>query len=63
MEIRTLIQLLKGLHAGEIAQALGIKQTTTESYLVNIKNKLSVEKKSDIIDRVAKEKILQQILL
>lgn len=63
MEIRTLIKLLKGLHAGEIAQALGIKQTTTESYLVNIKNKLSVGKKSDIIDRVAKEKILQQILL
>ena len=63
MEIRTLILLLKGLHAGEIAQALGIKQTTTESYLVNIKNKLSVEKKSDLIYRVTKEKILHQILV
>lgn len=63
MEIRTLIQLLKGAHAGEIAKELQIKQSTAESYLVNIKNKLAVNTKSELINLVLSEKLLQQITL
>ncbi len=63
MEIRTLVQLLKGSHAGEIAKELQIKQTTAESYLLNIKNKLAVNSKSELINLVIGEKLLQQIIL
>lgn len=63
MEILTLIHLLKGLHAGEIAQTLGIKQTTVESYLVNIKNKLAVGKKRDLFHLLTSKKILQQVMI
>ena len=63
MEICTLIHLLKGGHAGDVAKELGIKQTTVESYLVNIKNKLAVDSKSELINLIHREKILQQIVL
>ena len=63
MEILTLIQLFKGQHAGEIANALCIKQTTVESYLVNIKNKLGVSHKSELIHVITKHHILQQIVI
>lgn len=63
MEIRTLIQLLKGAHAGQIATALEIKQTTVESYLSNIKNKLAVSSKNELIECVIYHKLLEQILL
>src|SRR3990167_10847942 len=45
MEIKTLLPLLKGAQAGDIAKELLIKQTTAESYLINIKNKLAVNNK------------------
>ena len=63
MEIRTLVQLLKGEHAGEIAKELQIKQTTVESYLVNIKNKLAVNSKSELIKFVLEKKLLEQIII
>lgn len=63
MEIRTIIELLKGAHAGEIAQALQIKQTTIESYVANIKNKLSVRTKKELIQWILTENILEQIII
>ena len=63
MEIRTIVQLLKGAHAGEIAKALDLQQTTVESYLLNIRNKLGANNKSELIDRIINEKILQQVML
>lgn len=63
MEIRTLIQLVKGSHAGDIAKELCIKQTTVESYLVNIKNKLGAHNKSELIQLTITEKILEQVIL
>lgn len=63
MEILTLIQLLKGQHAGEIATTLALKQTTIESYLSSIKNKLGVNQKSELIQVVTKHQILQQIVI
>jgi DNA-binding CsgD family transcriptional regulator len=61
MEIKTLVQLLKGQHSGEIAVALNIKQTTVESYLSNLKNKLGVNLKSELIQTVIHHQLLQQI--
>lgn len=63
MEVLTLIQLLKGQHAGEIAETLTLKQTTIESYLTNIKNKLGVNQKSELIHVVTKNQLLQQIVI
>jgi len=61
MEIKTLVQLLKGQHSGEIAAALGLKQNTVESYLSNIKNKLGVNLKSELLQTVINNQLLQQI--
>jgi DNA-binding NarL/FixJ family response regulator len=63
MEIRTLIELVKGKHAGEIANELKLKQTTIESYLINIKNKLAVNNKSELIQLTLREEILQQVII
>jgi DNA-binding NarL/FixJ family response regulator len=63
MEICVLVELLKGSHAGQIAEELGIKQTTVESYLVNIKNKLAVDSKSELIRLITSKKILQRVKL
>lgn len=63
MEIRTLVLLLKGAQAGDIARELCIKQTTVESYLLNIKNKFSVKHKSELIQLVINHKVLEQIVL
>lgn len=62
-DIQTLIQLLKGSNAGEIASMLGLKQTTVESYLVNIKKKLEVSSRSELINLVIREQLLQKIIL
>lgn len=61
MEIKSLVQLLKGQHAGEIATSLNLKQTTVESYLSNIKNKLGINSKSQLIQFIVKNQLLQQI--
>lgn len=63
MEIKTLIELLKGGHAGNIALKLNIKQTTVESYLATIKNKLGVNHKSDLIHLIQSSKLLQQVII
>lgn len=63
MEIQTIIQLLRGANAGEIATALKIKQRTVESYIVNIKNKLAVNNRHELISLVLSEKVLQQIVI
>ena len=63
MEILTLIELLKGQHAGEISAVLHVKQTTVESYLMNIKNKLGVSTKSELIHFITHNNLLQQIML
>ncbi len=63
MEIKTLVQLLKGEHSGEIADSLRLKQTTVESYLKNIKNKLGVSLKTELIHQVIDSKLLEQIII
>jgi len=63
MEIKVSIELLKGKHAGEIANVLNIKQTTVESYLQNIKNKLGATSKSEIVEYIIGARLLHQISL
>lgn len=62
-EVQLLVALLKGMHAGEIAVNLKLKQTTVESYLVNLKNKFGVNMKSELINLIISKNILQQILI
>jgi DNA-binding CsgD family transcriptional regulator len=63
MELMTIALLLKGKHAGEIRHSLGIGQSTVESYLINIKNKLGVHRKSELIETLIKYQLLKQITL
>ncbi|MFA5960645.1 MAG: LuxR C-terminal-related transcriptional regulator [Tatlockia sp.] len=62
-EIELIIALVRGLHAGEIATALGLQQTTVESYIQNIKDKLGVSLKSEVIAAVLETHLLGQIIL
>lgn len=62
-EIIILILLLKGCNAREIAPSLQIKQTTVESYIVNIKNKFGVSLRSELIQYLIKNKLLEQIII
>lgn len=62
-EIQVLIQLLKGSNAGETASVLGVKQATVESYLVNIRNKLNVGSRSELINLVIREQLLPKIII
>lgn len=62
-ELQCLIELIKGYHAGEIAATLLLKQTTVESYIDNIKNKLGATSRSSLINTVFNQKIIQQITL
>lgn len=62
-EIQCIIELIRGNHAGEIATILQLKQTTVESYLDNIKNKLGATCKSNLIQTIFQQKIIQQIIL
>ncbi|MBA3537129.1 MAG: helix-turn-helix transcriptional regulator [Tatlockia sp.] len=61
-ELQVLFELIHGYHAGQIAQRLFLKQTTVESYLVNIKNKLYLNTKSELISFVISSKLFHQIL-
>lgn len=63
MEIKTLTQLIKGQAANEISETLGIKQTTVESYLKNIRNKLGVRSKSELIHVIISDNVLHQIMI
>ena len=62
-EIQCMIELIKGKHAGEIAENLALKQSTVESYLINLKNKLGVNTRSHLIMTILDQKIIQQIIL
>jgi DNA-binding CsgD family transcriptional regulator len=63
MEVKTLVLLLKGKNAGEIACCLQLKQTTVESYVSNIKNKVGLSRKSELIDFVIEANLIEQILV
>lgn len=62
-EVQCIIALIKGKHAGEIGQTLSLKQTTIESYIISIKNKLGAFSKSNLLDIVFSQKLLQQVIL
>jgi DNA-binding NarL/FixJ family response regulator len=62
-EVETIIGLIRGLHAGEIAAFLHLKQTTVESYIQNIKNKFGLTLKSELISTILENNVLKQILL
>lgn len=61
MEIKTLIQLLRGGRSGDIAMSLNIKKSTVESYLNTIKNKLGVSHRSELIGLLIDSKLLEQV--
>ncbi len=61
-ELQVLFELIHGYHAGEIANRLGLKQTTVESYLVNVKDKLYLNTKSELISFIISSKLFHQIL-
>jgi DNA-binding CsgD family transcriptional regulator len=62
-EIQCIIETIKGKNAKEIAETFGLKQTTIEFYLDNIKEKLGATSKSSLIMTVFHQKIIQQIIL
>lgn len=62
-EIQVLIAMMKGQHAGEIAFSMQLKQSTVESYFVNIKNKIGVNTKSEIIHFMTDKNPLEKIIL
>lgn len=62
-EIQCLIELIKGNRAGETALLLSLKQTTIESYINNLKNKLGATSKSSLINTVLAQEIIQQIVI
>lgn len=62
-EVECIIELLKGKHAGEIGEALQLKQTTIEFYIENIKNKLGATNKSSLVMTILNQNILNQIVL
>lgn len=63
MELLCFAELLKGKNACQIAQAIGIKQLTVESYLSNLKNKCGLGKKSDLIQFFIDNNLLEKIIV
>lgn len=63
MEICTLIQLFKQGHAGDMAKALNLKQSTIESYLASIKNKLGVNTKTELMTCVIDNNLFEQVMV
>ena len=63
MEIKTLIQLLKGGRSADIATSLNIKKSTVESYLNTIKNKLGVSQRTELIGLLIDSKLLEQVII
>lgn len=61
-EIQVLFELIHGYHAGQIAHRLHVTQTTIESYLVTIKNKLCMSSKNELISFIITSKLFHQIL-
>lgn len=63
MELLTLIELVKGRHAGEMATELSLKQSTVESYLTTIKNKCGVTSKGELINLLITQGVFKQIVV
>ncbi len=57
-EIQCLIEILKGNHAGNIATILQLKQTTIESYISHLKNKLGASSRQELISTILQYKVL-----
>ncbi|MGQ3891665.1 LuxR C-terminal-related transcriptional regulator [Legionella sp. CNM-4043-24] len=62
-EIMVITGMVKGMNAQEIAAALALQQTTVEGYSQNIKNKLGVSRKSEIIAAALEGRLLEEILI
>ena len=62
-ELQCLIATIQGMHAGIIANKLGLRQTTIESYFENIKDKFGANDKHSMLETMFKEKVLDQIIL
>jgi DNA-binding CsgD family transcriptional regulator len=62
-EVEVILGLIRGMHAGEVAASLHLKQTTVESYIQNIKNKFGLSLKSELISAILENNVLKQILL
>jgi len=60
-EVECILFLFRCLTATEIAQNLELSKRSVESYLVNIKNKLNVSHKSEIIETVVLGGLLEQL--
>ena len=63
MDIKILVQLLRGSSADDFAQALQINNTMIASYISSIKNKFGVNNHSELISLVISENILHKIIL
>jgi DNA-binding CsgD family transcriptional regulator len=63
MELLCFAELLKGKHAGEIAESIGIKQLTVESYLANLRNKCGVCNKSELIQFFINNPVIENIIV
>lgn len=62
-EIEVIIAIVRGWHAGEISQKLKIKQSSVESYIQSIKDKLGVNLKSELISLILENNLLSQVYL
>lgn len=60
-EVECILLLLKCITYEAIATSLQLSQRSVESYFVNIKNKLNVKQKNEIVDTVIKGGLLQQL--
>lgn len=60
-EVECILFLFKCMTSDAIAHCLQLSQRSVESYFVNIKNKLNVKHKNEIIEAVIKGGLLQQL--
>jgi len=63
MEILCFAEMLKGKTASQIAETLGIKQLTVESYFANLRDKCAVGKKNELVQFFIDNKILESIVV
>lgn len=63
MELLCLSELIKGKSASKIAETLGLKSSTVESYLINLRDKCGVDTKRDLVQFFIDSNILESIVL
>lgn len=63
MEILCFAELLKGKSAPKIAETLGLKSLTVESYLTNLRDKCGVGNKSELVKFFIDSNILESIVV